>query len=142
MLIRELKKEEKINKKFQEDEEIIENEEERKRMEEEKKKRREEKIRKIRERQKEKGLNTTHKVKVKNTSEKLFKEQYLQLTKEDEKKSIKNNKLTFKQKKSFRENHNILKILRSNIMRNTGRYLMLFYDHGLTLNILYNSIRR
>lgn len=138
-----LRKEQKLEKRFAEDKKPQEggpdeDESEKKRREEEKERRRQEKIRKIREKQMQKGYETKQKGKLKNTSQMLFKRQYLNVLKHEKNHS----RLSIQQKRAFLTQHNVIKIIRANVMMGSGRYLMLFYDNGLTLSILYKQIRR
>lgn len=129
-------KDKKAQTEFREDD--PRNPEELKKREEEKERKRQEKIARIREQQQQKGYETKNKLRIKNTSEMLFKKQYLAMLRKEKTEKI---KMGYEEKKKFLSSHNVLKIIRANLLQRTGRYLMLFYDNGLTLSILYKSVR-
>ena len=121
------------------------NDKERKKLKEEKEKeaKRQEKIKKIKEKMKMNGYEKKNKTKIKNTSQLLFKKEYIRLIAEEFKKEFKlAKKFTFQEKREFLKYGSIIMIIKANLLLGTGRYLMLFYDNGLTLNILYKNIRK
>lgn len=143
------KKKNKKGKEYDEDKEDKEenlDEKELKKKDEEKKAKMQEKIRKIKEQMEMEGYENKNKGKSKYTSEMLFKKlmikEITELNTKDKNAGKSIEKLTFQQKQGILKSNDIGKIIKGNIMLNTGRYLMLFYDNGLTLNILYNNIKR
>ena len=101
------------------------------------KERRENMKKEMNQKQKVKGLNKNRRSKLKNTSENLFKMLYLKTIKKE-----KNEKISFEDRKTFKQTQNLVKLIRSNILTCTGRYLMLFYDNLLSIKTLYSSMKK
>jgi hypothetical protein len=94
-------------------------------------------LKNIKESRGKEGSRNKDKKKRKYTSELMFKELYIREIKKNE--SV---ELSPQEEKEILRSQEVFAIIQNNISENKGRYLLLFYDSGLTLNILFRRLKR